>query len=106
MVIYNEFVYLSLCGGRSLSLLNNYRHKLGTKATPNKWCNFVHSTADGHWSDWSEWTTCNVTCGRGGQNRVRTCSNPPPQHGGKPCDEPMSFIQHQDCETSPCPGNN
>ena len=41
----------------------------------------------GNYTAWSEWSACNRTCGGGEQKRERTCTNPPPQHGGKDCKE-------------------
>ncbi|XP_068740870.1 A disintegrin and metalloproteinase with thrombospondin motifs adt-1-like isoform X2 [Montipora capricornis] len=40
---------------------------------------------DGRWALWSLWSACSKTCGNGTQTRSRSCSNPPPQHGGKHC---------------------
>uniref|UniRef100_A0A671LXR3 Complement component 6 n=1 Tax=Sinocyclocheilus anshuiensis TaxID=1608454 RepID=A0A671LXR3_9TELE len=37
---------------------------------------------DGRWSCWSSWSTCDATLKK---HRSRTCNNPAPQRGGRPC---------------------
>ena len=32
----------------------------------------------GSWGSWGEWSECNTKCGRGVQERTRTCSSPAP----------------------------
>uniref|UniRef100_A0A8C4U7D5 Hemicentin-1 n=1 Tax=Falco tinnunculus TaxID=100819 RepID=A0A8C4U7D5_FALTI len=57
---------------------------------------------DGNWSEWGLWEECSKSCGRGNRTRTRMCSNPPAQHGGKPCDG--SAVDSVMCNIRPCPG--
>ncbi|XP_066275485.1 coadhesin-like [Branchiostoma lanceolatum] len=43
------------------------------------------SEIDGSWSEWSLWSTCNVSCGVGYKTRNRSCDNPAPLYGGANC---------------------
>ena len=40
----------------------------------------------GSWGAWSAWSSCTQQCGRGLQQRQRTCDNPKPVNGGPGCD--------------------
>ena len=51
---------------------------------------------DGAWSDWDKWSDCNFQTGK--KERQRTCSNPVPINGGKPC-------AGNDKEQESCPGS-
>ncbi|KAF4095523.1 hypothetical protein G5714_023126 [Onychostoma macrolepis] len=55
---------------------------------------------DGQWSEWTQWSGCDVPCGGGLMVRNRTCSNPPPKNGGRDC-EGMSRQTHT-CNTQTC----
>ncbi|NXB77102.1 HMCN1 protein, partial [Donacobius atricapilla] len=56
---------------------------------------------DGSWSEWALWEECSRSCGQGNRTRSRTCSNPPAQHGGKPCEG--SALESVMCNLGPCP---
>lgn len=58
-------------------------------------------TVDGGWSSWADSNPCSVTCGSGSIFRLRTCTNPAPQNGGKTC-EGLPFERHA-CNKGPCP---
>ena len=52
-------------------------------------------SVDGGYSQFGDWSACSVTCGRGNQTRMRTCTEPPPSQGGADCVGEAS-------ETRPC----
>lgn len=58
------------------------------------------SPGDGGWSEWGNWTQCDKTCGTGKQVRERTCTNPPPDVGGKDCEGPEEDVQN--CKLTEC----
>lgn len=64
----------------------------------------LNCTVDGNWSDWSTWGECSKTCGHGEETRIRTCTNPPPQHGGKDC--PGVGLESMKCIGCPGEQNN
>ena len=45
---------------------------------------------------------CSVTCGNGVEIVSRSCTNPRPKHGGKPC--PGEAKKKQPCSRISCPG--
>ncbi|XP_028279708.1 adhesion G protein-coupled receptor B3 isoform X2 [Parambassis ranga] len=53
----------------------------------------------GVWEEWSPWSLCSFTCGRGHRTRTRNCA--PPQHGGRACDGPET--QTKLCNIALCP---
>ncbi|WAR29734.1 HMCN1-like protein, partial [Mya arenaria] len=68
-------------------------------STDQKTCTMVNCPVDGHWNSWSEYGTCDVTCGTGSQSRSRTCHEP--IHGGKPCSGDATGTRS--CEMTSCP---
>ncbi|KAJ8005411.1 hypothetical protein DPEC_G00146370 [Dallia pectoralis] len=54
---------------------------------------------NGVWEDWSPWSLCSSTCGRGNRDRTRTCK--PPQFGGDLCLGPDK--QNKFCNIAVCP---
>ncbi|XP_035284707.1 adhesion G protein-coupled receptor B1-like isoform X1 [Anguilla anguilla] len=53
----------------------------------------------GAWDEWSPWSLCSSTCGRGYRDRSRTCKQP--QFGGDPCVGPTK--QTKFCNIAVCP---
>ncbi|XP_078378572.1 coadhesin-like [Oculina patagonica] len=66
-------------------------------------CNPEPCPIDGNYTEWSEWSECSVTCDGGSQTRSRQCTNPPPQHGGRDCEELGPANGTQECNTNACP---
>ncbi|XP_030013548.1 adhesion G protein-coupled receptor B1 isoform X3 [Sphaeramia orbicularis] len=56
-------------------------------------------TVHGAWDEWSPWSLCSSTCGRGYRSRTRTCT--PPQFEGDPCEGPEK--QTKFCNIAVCP---
>ncbi|XP_061196679.1 MAM and LDL-receptor class A domain-containing protein 2-like [Saccostrea echinata] len=64
-------------------------------------CNTQECPIDGGYTEWSDWSTCTVSCGGGTQTRTRTCTNPTPTNGGAECEGESGQIQN--CNTYGCP---
>ncbi|KAL4635075.1 hemicentin-1 [Arapaima gigas] len=69
--------------------------------TETRSCQGKPCPVDGSWSEWTAWEECSNTCGQGNRTRVRTCSNPPAQHGGRPCEG--KAVEAVVCSIRPCP---
>ncbi|XP_052706720.1 coadhesin-like [Crassostrea angulata] len=86
---------------RRCDLKNDDKHLCGYEEKEERGCNTnIECPIDGVWSDWSTWSDCSKTCGHGEETRIRTCTNPPPQHGGKDC--PGVGLESRKCIG--CPG--
>lgn len=71
------------------------------KSTEQQQCNSGPCPIHGGWAAWTSWSQCTVTCSRGSRLRLRTCTNPPPHHGGQDC--PGNFSELRYCDFGPCP---
>ncbi|CAB4055396.1 Hemicentin-1,Thrombospondin-1,Adhesion G protein-coupled receptor B3,Thrombospondin-2,Adhesion G protein-coupled receptor B1,Mucin-like protein [Lepeophtheirus salmonis] len=54
-------------------------------STESRRCSISNCKIDGHWAEWTRWAPCSASCGTGSKTRFRSCSNPIPRYGGKPC---------------------
>ena len=55
---------------------------------------------NGGWTEWSKWSGCSKSCGKGQIIRSRTCTNPFPENGGKKCYG--DSIQNRPCYLKKC----
>lgn len=61
----------------------------------------------GGFSEWSEWTSCSVSCGGGSRSRRRACNNPVPQHGGAACEPTLGLaVEVRSCNSQACSDNS
>ncbi|XP_053737549.1 hemicentin-1 isoform X1 [Synchiropus splendidus] len=79
---------------------NGGRHCEGVDGE-TRGCHGKPCPVDGNWSEWSSWEECSRSCGQGNRTRVRSCSNPPAQHGGRPCEG--KAVEVIICSVRPCP---
>ncbi|XP_002157334.1 coadhesin [Hydra vulgaris] len=63
-------------------------------------CNEKACPVDGGFSEWSEWSLCSESCGKGLNKRERSCNNPSPSNGGKDCSSHGSNTESRECETT------
>lgn len=91
-----KFLVINFC----TNCLNFERNgSLKTKFTA-----MLSSLVHGGWSCWGVWEDCSKTCGDGIQRRWRTCNNPLPANGGRPC--PGTRSRSRKCNVTPCPGKS
>uniref|UniRef100_A0ABM0M4D4 Hemicentin-1-like n=1 Tax=Saccoglossus kowalevskii TaxID=10224 RepID=A0ABM0M4D4_SACKO len=69
--------------------------------TQMKSCNLQECSVDGRWSEWGDWTECSLSCDGGEKTRRRTCTEPSPSYGGRPCQGDSSHVAR--CNLIPCP---
>ncbi|XP_075872115.1 hemicentin-1 isoform X2 [Nelusetta ayraudi] len=79
---------------------NGGRHCAGSDIDARS-CQGKPCPVDGNWSEWSVWEECSRSCGQGNRTRVRTCSDPPAQYGGRACEG--SAVEVIMCSVRPCP---
>ncbi|XP_077599028.1 brain-specific angiogenesis inhibitor 2 isoform X25 [Stigmatopora nigra] len=84
--------YGTLCSGalRETRMCNN------TVSCPGE--PGIISSVHGLWHEWSSWSLCSVTCGRGSRTRTRNCVN---EGGAVPCGWPET--QTKLCNIAVCP---
>ena len=68
-------------------------------------CFLRHCPINGNYSEWTEFSSCTLSCGGGKKNRRRTCTSPRPQYGGRNCSGLGPYQEVADCNTHPCPIN-
>ena len=68
----------------------------------NKFQRFL--SVHGGYSSWSSWGVCSKPCDGGTKTRSRTCTSPPPAHGGRGCSKLGPASQTRECKTYKCPG--
>ena len=57
---------------------------------------------NGVWGNWSSFSVCSKSCGRGTQIRQRECDSPSPAYGGAVC--LGNINETRSCNTNVCPG--
>ena len=61
---------------------------------------------NGGYTQWTEFSSCSVTCGGGMQQRTRECTNPAPSNGGKDCNLLGAAFESRNCSSNPCPSKS
>ncbi|XP_068730538.1 coadhesin-like isoform X2 [Montipora capricornis] len=58
---------------------------------------------NGGYSEWSQFSFCTKSCGKGTRFRIRVCNNPVPKFGGLNCSVLGAEKQTVQCNSFPCP---
>ncbi|XP_048579836.1 uncharacterized protein LOC116619170 isoform X2 [Nematostella vectensis] len=66
-------------------------------------CNVHPCPINGSYTEWSPWFICSKPCEKGLTERIRTCTDPPPQYGGADCAGGHRETQTKTCNDFPCP---
>ena len=74
---------------------------IGNKIETRK-CFIKPCPVNGAFGNWSEYSVCSVSCGKGVQYRERKCDSPLPKYGGKDCDGLTR--ENRSCEEGECQG--
>uniref|UniRef100_A0A665WSZ7 Adhesion G protein-coupled receptor B2 n=1 Tax=Echeneis naucrates TaxID=173247 RepID=A0A665WSZ7_ECHNA len=92
--------YGTLCSGalRETRMCNNTASCPGVPGITGSGTSTEHSILYGLWEEWSSWSLCSVTCGRGSRTRTRKCVN---GGGAAACGRPL--IQTKLCNIAVCP---
>ena len=61
---------------------------------------------NGWYTQWTEFSSCSVTCGGGMQQRTRECTKPAPSNGGKDCNLLGAAFESRNCSSNPCPSKS
>ncbi|GFY42160.1 ADAMTS-like protein 5 [Trichonephila inaurata madagascariensis] len=90
--------------------LNYYSHQRDSKHNSGvsvKSSPILRNNTDQLYSQWSEWTPCSVTCGRGIISRTRTCLKS--MYNSRGVLVPLchgEFSEHKICNLQPCPASS
>ncbi|KAL9972469.1 hypothetical protein ACROYT_G018776 [Oculina patagonica] len=78
-----------------------YGEGCGTHHYESKECASNTCPVHGSWNAWSSWSPCGKTCGGAVRERTRSCTNPPPFHGGSGCGS--HYYESKECAVNKCP---
>lgn len=96
---------------KGLECLISNTNLRGKKETQNGYCNTnaCPVSINGNWGQWSFYTSCSKSCGRGQQSRYRLCNNPSASNKGLEClisntnERGKKEEQIRKCNTNSCP---
>ncbi|XP_052699211.1 SCO-spondin-like isoform X2 [Crassostrea angulata] len=76
-------------------------HNCVGKSVETATCNDHGCPINGGWGQWTSFTQCSKSCGRGGMSRSRLCNQPEPANGGHHCHG--ARVQLVVCNHHACP---